>query len=182
MKFAKGLHILWRRLSQQGLPVSCLWAADYVVRLITGAPIRPVSQITPYLHIGGQYWNRGWPILANREITAVVNMRTTDDRQGHGIPPTNYLHLPTIDDEAPRLDQFQTGARFIQLQVDNGGSVYIHCKSGVGRAAAMAAAYFVSTGLTPDEAWAMIRKSRPFITPSKRQEEQVEAFASLIQD
>jgi hypothetical protein len=41
----------------------------------------------------------------------------------------------------------------------------------------MAAAYLVSTGLTPAEAWARIRMVRPFIRIKPGQVAQVERFA-----
>ncbi|HUX76343.1 MAG TPA: hypothetical protein VMY40_06860 [Anaerolineae bacterium] len=86
-KLTKGIHILWSRLTQQGLRVTALWAADHAVRIVTGAPIRRVSQITPHLHVGGQYRRRGWPRLAARGITAVVNVRVEFDDNDAGIAP-----------------------------------------------------------------------------------------------
>jgi protein-tyrosine phosphatase len=62
-------------------------------------------------------------------------------------------------------------------QVANGGSVYVHCGSGIGRAPTMAAAYLISTGLTRDEAWETIRTVRPFIRPTAVQVERIEQFA-----
>ncbi|MFW6082850.1 MAG: protein-tyrosine phosphatase family protein, partial [Chloroflexota bacterium] len=56
------------------------------------------------------------------------------------------------------------------------GSVYVHCGSGVGRAPTLAAAYLVFTGLTPSEAWAKIRRTRPFILPRPRQIARVAEF------
>ena len=100
----KGIHILWSRLTRQGLRVTALWAADHAVRIVTGAPIRSVSQITPHLHVGGQYRRRGWPILVSRGITAVVNMRIEFDDNDAGLAPERYLYLPTVNDEAPTLE------------------------------------------------------------------------------
>lgn len=172
------LNILWQRLTRQGIAVTALWIADHAARMITGAPIHRVSQITPQLHIGGQYRRRGWSILASRGITAVVNMRSEFDDAGRGIAPPHYLYLPTIDDDAPTLDQLHTGVAFITEEITRGGSIYVHCKSGVGRAATMAAAYLISTGLTPAQAWAHIRKARPFIRPTAIQMAQIERFAA----
>jgi protein tyrosine phosphatase (PTP) superfamily phosphohydrolase (DUF442 family) len=178
MKLVRGLEILWQRLTRQGLRVTALWAADHAVRIISGAPLRRVSEITPYLHVGGQYQRRGWPRLAARGITAVVNMRIEFDDRAAGIAPARYLHIPTIDDHAPTLEQLRIGVSFIDEQVSEGGGVYVHCASGVGRAATMAAAYFVSTGMTADRAWARIRDRRPFIRPTQVQVEQLERFSA----
>lgn len=178
MKPIRGLEILWSRLTVQGLRSTMLWAADHTVRIVTGAPLRSVSQITPHLHMGGQYRRRGWHRLASRGIRAVVNMRVEFDDNDAGIAPSRYLHLPTVDDHAPTLEQLHTGVGFIAEEVARGNGVYVHCGSGVGRAAIMAAAYFVSTGLTPEAAWARLRETRPFIRPTKVQVEQLDRFAA----
>jgi hypothetical protein len=173
----KGPGILWSRLTKQGLRVTLLWAADHAVRIVAGAPVRSVSQITPHLHVGGQYRRRGWPRLAARGVTAVVNLRIEHDDRDAGIAPPRYLYLPTVDDEPPTLQDLRTGADFIAQEVARGGGVYVHCGAGVGRAPALAAAYLVSTGMSPGQAWETIRRMRPFIRPNPAQVKQVERFA-----
>ncbi|MCX7682929.1 MAG: dual specificity protein phosphatase family protein [Anaerolineae bacterium] len=177
---AKGLDILWGRLTQQGVRVTALWAADHLVRIVTGAPIRSVSQITPHLHVGGQYRRRGWKRLAARGITAVVNLRSEFDDNDAGIAPPRYLHLPTPDDTPPTLEQLEEGVAFIAAEIARGGGVYVHCGAGVGRAPTLAAAYLVSTGMTPAEAWATIRARRPFIRLKPEQESQIELYYRAV--
>ena len=173
----KNAGILWSRLTGQGLVVTAMWATDHMVRVISGAPIRRVSQITPQLHVGGQYRRRGWGLLEKRGITAVVNLRTEFDDAVAGIAPNRYLYLPAIDDTPPTLEQLRKGVAFIAEEVAQGGGIYVHCGAGVGRAPTMAAAYLVSTGLSPDEAWARIRSVRPFIRVKPEQAVQIERFA-----
>jgi protein-tyrosine phosphatase len=105
-------------------------------------------------------------------------MRVELDDRALGIAPERYLYLPVVDDHAPSLEQLRTGVDFIANEIAQGGSVYIHCGSGIGRAATMAAAYLISTGLTKHEAWARIRTVRPFIRPTPVQLEQIERFAA----
>jgi Dual specificity phosphatase, catalytic domain len=174
----KPFRLLARRLAQQGIQVTLWWAADHAVRATTGAPIERVSRVLPGLHVGGQYRRRGWRRLAARGVTAVVNMRVEFDDAAAGIAPARYLRLPTVDDDAPTLNHLRQGAAFIAKEVAQGGQVYVHCGSGVGRAATMAAAYLVGTGLTSEEAWARIRAARPFIRPTAVQVEQIERFAN----
>jgi hypothetical protein len=181
-KLTKALDLLRARLTTQGVRTTALWAADHAVRLVTGAPIRSLSEITPQLHIGGQYRRRGWSKLAARGVTAVVNMRIEYDDNHGGIAPQIYLHLPTVDDTPPSLSDLTKGVEFIAREMKRGGSVYVHCASGVGRAPALAAAYFVSTGLGPNEAWDRIRAVRPFVRPTISQVEQIRRFAAHIAD
>jgi len=175
-KAREGVGILWSRLTVQGVRVTAMWAADHIVRIVTGAPIRSVSQITPGLHVGGQYRRRGWPRLAARGVTAVVNLRTEFDDNAAGIAPERYLYLPAIDDTPPTLEQLREGIAFMTEEIAQGGGVYVHCGAGVGRAPTMAAAYLASTGLSPADAWAKIRQARPFIRPKPVQVAQVERF------
>jgi len=112
-----------------------------------------------------------------RGITAVVNMRVEFDDLEAGIAPPRYLHLRVVDDQAPTLDQLAMGIAFMAEEVARKGAVYVHCGSGIGRAATMAAAYLISTGQTEQDAWALIRATRPFIRPTPPQLEQIQRFA-----
>ena len=173
----KGLRILRERLTKQGVRPTVLWALDHGVRATLGANIRALSEITPGLHVGGQYRRRGWRRMARRGITAVVNMRIEYDDRAAGIAPPRYLHLPTVDDAAPTLDQLREGVAFIAQEIAQGGCVYVHCGAGVGRAATMAVAYLIHTGLSPEQAWAQVRRVRPFIRPTAVQMRQIERLA-----
>jgi len=178
MRLLRGLEILRKRFTEQGFRVTAWWAADHAVRIITGAPLRRVSQITPQLHVGGQYRRRGWSRMAARGITAVVNMRVEFDDRKAGIAPSRYLHLQVVDDEAPTLEQLRSGCAFIAQEVARGGVVYVHCGSGIGRAATMAAAFLLCEGRTEEESWALIRTSRAFIRPTPPQLEQIRRFST----
>jgi len=150
---------------------------ELLVRFLTGVPIERFSRITPEVFVSGQYRSRGKKALTERGITAVVNLRTEYDDAAAGIALPNYLHLKTVDNTPPTIEQLKQGVDFIHDEVQRGGKVYIHCAAGVGRAPTLAAAYFVSKGLSPQEAWAKIKKVRPFIRPTRRQRQQVEQFA-----
>ncbi|MBI5960592.1 MAG: dual specificity protein phosphatase family protein, partial [Chloroflexi bacterium] len=105
-----------------------------------------------------------------------VNLRTEFDDAAHGLSLAQYCHLPTVDDGAPTFDHLEKGVDFIRQVVDSGGKVYIHCAGGVGRAPTMAAAYFISRGLSLDEALKLIRKTRPFINIMPPQMDQLKQF------
>ncbi len=178
LTLAKFVRLLHFRLFRQGFRITLLWLVNMLVRGITGYPHRSTSEIMPQLFVGGQYSRQGWSKMSSWGITSVVNMRKEFDDQTKGIAPARYLHLPTIDDDAPSLDQLQVGVDFIREELDSGGIVYVHCGAGVGRAATMAAAYLVSTGLDVEEAWHHIRTVRPFIRPSIVQVRMIEHFAA----
>lgn len=156
-------------------------AVDQIHRMIFGLPTRRMSQITPDIFIGGQHHRNGWGKLQARGVTAVVNMRRESDDRSRGVAPERYLQLSTIDNTPPTLEHLQEGVDFIREEIERGGKVYIHCWEGVGRAPTMCAAYLISTGLSPEAAWARIREVRPFIRPTPFQVKQVEEFAKRYQ-
>jgi predicted protein tyrosine phosphatase len=175
------LRLAWDWLTKRSPLVIFMRIYSQLARRITGVPVERYSQITPQLHICGQYDARGLSVLQSRGVTAVVNLRREFDDQAAGIAPDHYLHLPVEDNTAPPQEVLRRGVKFIADEINDGGSVYIHCGVGVGRAPTLAAAYLVSTGLTPDEAWKIIRIKRPFIWPNRRQLASVRQFAEGLE-
>lgn len=168
---------LFRQLRMQGLWITLVEAADQTYRTIRGAPTRRMSEITPQLVVGGQHSTHGLSILRRRGVTAIVNMRHESDDRDKGRALDRYLYLPTIDNTPPTLENLHLAADFIAGEIARGGKVYVHCWEGVGRAPTTACAYLVSTGMTPQEAWARIRKVRPFVRPTPFQVAQIDRFA-----
>ncbi len=170
-------YIIYRRLREQGLHTTLRWVQDKVVRRFQGTSPKESCEVAPGLHVGGQHTRRGLQRMRQEGIGAIVNMREEADDAERDVLLDDYLWLPTTDDAPPTLEDLERGAAFIEAQIEQGQGVYVHCASGVGRAPTMAAAYLVSQGLEPEEAWAQIRKKRPFVRPAPKQIEVVEEFA-----
>lgn len=178
--FSKGFAILRRRLLTQGLRTTLLWAYGRGMPAFTGTPLLQYCQVTPQLYVGSQFNALGKRLLESRGINACVNMRIERNDADFGLALEQYLHLPTVDDEAPSLEHLDQGVEFIRGVVAGGGKVYIHCGAGVGRAPTMAAAYLMSEGHSLDEALAMIRRARPFITVTEVQLAQLKRYAARL--
>lgn len=168
--------IIARRFQKQGVKTTLVWFYARGLPLMTGVPMVRYSQITPEIFIGPQYRRAGKRRLERLGITGGVNMRIEFDDAAQNLALARYCHLPTIDDDAPTLEHLQEGVQFIQQVISEGGKVYIHCAGGIGRAPTMAAAYFISQGHTLDEAITLIQKSRPFISITPIQLEQLQKF------
>lgn len=159
--------------------ITALRTFDHTYREIIGVPTLRYSEITPQLYLGGQYSRRGFEILKKRGITAIVSMRTQPIKQAPDLGQIRFLHLPTPDLQAPSLVDLDTGAKFIKEELDKGGKVYVHCHFGEGRGPSMVAAYFITTGLTLEDAVNQIRAVRKFIGLTKVQLKRLEEFAKL---
>ena len=166
---AKGISIVALRLRTQGMATTLLWIYVRGVAFVTGIPFIKYNQITPEIYVGPQYRMLGKRKLVRLGINASVNMRKEYDDAANKLNLDQYCHLPTVDGQAPSLDQLKLGVEFISRVVAQGGRVYIHCAGGIGRAPTMAAAYFISQGLKIDRAIGLISRSRPFVffTPAQ---------------
>jgi protein tyrosine phosphatase (PTP) superfamily phosphohydrolase (DUF442 family) len=138
---------------------------DNAHRIIRGLPRLNRSQITANLFLGSQYNLLGLKKPKAMGITAIVNMRMHADYDDAAHEGIKYLHLPTVDNTPPPLDVLIKGAEFIDTEIKNKGKVYVHCRQGLGRGPTMAMAYLIKTGLTYQQAYAMIRRVRIFINP-----------------
>lgn len=155
---------------------------DNVYRFFNGIPTLKRSQITANLFIGSQYSLIGLQKLKALGVTAIVNMRehpTFRESQYEGF---HYLHLPTVDNTPPPLEILIKGADFITREIENDGKVYIHCRQGLGRGPTMTIAYLISTGLTYDDAVAMVKKVRTFINPRPSQIAQLKTLEGYYKE
>jgi protein-tyrosine phosphatase len=172
----QGTDIIVGRLREQGLRPMGLWIRDHGLRRIQGMSPVDTSQVAPGLFVGGQHYRHGLPQMAALNISATLSLREEADDTVRGVALARHLWLPAVDDTPPTLDQLSRAVEFTRQSLSEGRGVYIHCTAGVGRAPTTAAAYLVSTGLTPAEAWALIRRTRPFIRPRSVQVDQVDRF------
>lgn len=174
-----GLQIIVFRLRNQGFATTLLWMYVRGVDFIRGTPFQRYCQITPAVYVGPQYRKSGKRELERWGITGSVNMRTDHDDALHGLTFDQYCHLPTVDDQAPTLNQLERGVEFIEQVLSKGGKVYIHCAGGIGRAPTMAAAYFIHQGMALEEAIALIKEARPIIRIMPPQLEQLKRYEVL---
>ena len=157
--------------------VTLRWV-DQVYRRTTGAPVWALSAVTPQLLVGGQHYKQGYQRMLDYGVTAVVNMRKEHSDVTSGVAGERHLHLATVDNTPPSVNDLRRGAEFIGDEIERGGKVYIHCAVGCGRAPTMAAAYLISTGHSPETALSRIKDVRPFIHPTRKQRQVLENFAA----
>ena len=87
------------------------------------------------------------------------------------------VHIPVPDFDSPTPEQFNAAVETISIAVEAGMGVAVHCLAGKGRTGTILAAYFVSKGLSANEAVRRIRELRPGSIESAEQERAIEEFA-----
>jgi protein-tyrosine phosphatase len=152
---------------------------DQTWRHLTGFPQRKRSMVTPELYVGGQYNIKSVPLLKQLGITGIVNMRMKKMTDKEHLKEFHILQLPTPDRQAPTMEHLEEGVAFIDKEIKQKGKVYIHCRSGEGRGPTMAIAYLIHTGMTYDDAYALIQKVRTFIKPTPPQVARLKEFEEI---
>ena len=122
---------------------------------------RPHDAVTPHLWIGRQLNDREAAQAVAAGVVAVVDL-TPDFTETPIFTRLSYLNVPTLDLTAPDPAAVERAVRFVSAHAQR-GIVYVHCKIGYSRSAAVVAAFLLANGdaRTVDEALAMIRRARP---------------------
>lgn len=118
-------------------------------------------------------------VLQKEGITADISLEDIRLDQPFGVEL--YLWLPTPDHVPPTQDQLGIGIETIGSLVKRKKKVYVHCKQGHGRATTLVAAYFISKGLRPESAYALIKKRRPAVHLQDSQMEALREVAKHLQ-
>jgi atypical dual specificity phosphatase len=87
------------------------------------------------------------------------------------------VHVPVVDLEAPTAVQIDRCITSIAKAQEKNMGVAVHCAAGLGRTGVVLACYFVTKGLSPDDAIARVRRMRPGSIETEEQSEAVREFA-----
>jgi ADP-ribosyl-[dinitrogen reductase] hydrolase len=86
-------------------------------------------------------------------------------------------HLVVPDMGAPSPETFEAACELIDAVEKEGGKIYIHCRAGMERTAAILIAHHARKhGISYDETLGVLRKTRPILKPLPDQEEATRAW------
>jgi protein-tyrosine phosphatase len=121
------------------------------------------NELTPNVWMGARLNRREAAEAKRRGVTAVLDL-TAEFSEAPAFLSLAYQNIPILDLTELNQAQLQEAVDFIIRHTRN-GIVYVHCKIGYSRTAAVAGAYLLATGqaATVEEAVGLIRKVRPSI-------------------
>jgi protein-tyrosine phosphatase/membrane-associated phospholipid phosphatase len=124
---------------------------------------RPWDEICPGLWIGRLLRASEAQNAIQQGVTAVLDL-TGEFSETPALLQCHYLNIPVLDLTAPTPDQFARAIAFIDHQISI-GTVYIHCKIGYSRSAAVTMAWLVHSGraVTIQQAENIVRAARPSV-------------------
>jgi atypical dual specificity phosphatase len=91
-----------------------------------------------------------------------------------------YFHAPIDDGFPPSMDQAQAIVQHIEVMREQQRPTLVHCHAGIGRTGTILHLYFLSQGLSLEEAKTKVRHARrvnDFVMLTRAQQEFVEQFA-----
>lgn len=162
---ARGLHY-FTRLGQ-----------DYSRRAYA-KQCRPLDQLISNLYIGRQLTEDDVESCLPSDVVAVVDL-TAEFTEPAALLALNYKNIALLDLTAPSNQHILNIVQFIDRQREQ-GSVYIHCKVGYSRTAAIAGCYLIHSGHAKNaqDAMELLRKVRPTIVIRPEAEQAIRSFAS----
>ena len=121
------------------------------------------NEVTPRLLIGRRLSNGEAAAAVGQGVTAVLDL-TAEFSEVRSFRGMHYHNTPILDLTAPTLEQMREAVQFIRRETAS-GKVYVHCKIGYSRSAAIIGAYLLDSGqaATAQEAVDYLRKIRPSI-------------------
>ncbi len=124
---------------------------------------RPWDAIAPGVFVGRQLNDHEAAAAMRAGVTAVLDL-TAEFSEAAPFRALAYRNVAILDLTAPTPGQLREAVTFIEAEAGH-GRVYVHCKIGYSRSAAVVGAWLVATGgaRTADEAMAKLRLVRPSI-------------------
>ena len=140
---------------------------------------RAWDEAAPNVWIGRCLSNREAQAAIRAGVTAVLDL-TAEFSEAPAFLAIDYLNVPILDLTAPTPAQLQQGFDFISAHAPH-GIVYVHCKIGYSRSAAVVGCYLLASGLatTAREAIARLRAVRPSIVVRPEAAQAIADFAAI---
>jgi protein-tyrosine phosphatase len=83
-------------------------------------------------------------------------------------------HIQAIDFLPLKQEEIEEGVEYLNASLQEGRTVYVHCKAGRGRSASIVISYLMKyEGLSFDEAFAFVKEQRPHINLNQQQRQAI---------
>jgi len=124
---------------------------------------QPWNQVAPGVLIGRALNESEAAAAVRRGVTAVLDL-TAEFSESAPFRALTYRNAPILDLTAPRFEQLLEAVAFITEHTQC-GIMYVHCKVGYSRSAAVVGAYLLARGhaTSAAEAVSILRRARPSI-------------------
>ncbi|NTW28853.1 MAG: dual specificity protein phosphatase family protein [Coriobacteriia bacterium] len=137
------------------------------------------SMITDQLIIAARPHARHAGNLRSLGVNLVLSTTWFSPPRDLMLPPSKFIRLPMIDFPLFPIPiaLLREGVEAALPVLDAGGRVLVHCRAGRHRSVAMACCILIATGMSADDAMALVVARRPIADPHARHiEPRIRAF------
>lgn len=149
---------------------------QYLSLLYYRRQCRAWDAVAPGVWLGRRLNSAEAAAAVKQGVTAVVDL-CGEFSEARPFLQLDYFPLPVLDLTAPSPRQLSWATEFIDRWAST-GIVYVHCKIGYSRSAAIVGAWLLASGraATADEAIAQLRAARPSIVVRPEIDQALRAF------
>jgi len=144
---------------------------DGVATPMQTSPMRPPTVIEEGHVIAGRHPCAWGPDNAGLEVEELLDAGVTlfldltqsgelDPYSSLVVPPARYVNRPIRDFSTPSGDELVAILDEIDVELDAGGLVYVHCWAGCGRTGVVVGSWLVRHGADPNDALRRIAETR----------------------
>jgi predicted protein tyrosine phosphatase/membrane-associated phospholipid phosphatase len=150
---------------------------QYLSLLYYRRQCRPWDEVALAVFIGRTLSDAEAGTAVEQGVTAVLDL-TAEFSEATAFRNIKYRNVPILDLTGPTQEQVQEAVAFIAEEAAQ-GTVYVHCKIGYSRSAAVVGAYLLASQEidSVEEAVARLRVARPTIVIRPEAFEALKAFA-----
>lgn len=123
--------------------------------------------------------------LRSEGVAAVLNLcaERPDDRHQLYEAGLEYLWLPVMDICPPSFEQIVQGVVWIEQQLQDQRTIYVHCAAGVGRSATLLACWFLyAQRMSATQALRYLKSRRPQVGLTRIQVRRLEEFEGWLEN
>lgn len=120
------------------------------------------NKITPFIYLGNNYCcmvHFDENLLKQHKVKADLSLEENRIDYPKGVK--YFLWLPLKDNTEPSQELLATGVDFLFQMEKFKTKTYVHCQNGHKRSPSLVAAYFVSKGMSVEQALAFVKNKRP---------------------
>jgi protein-tyrosine phosphatase len=143
-------------------------------------PGRLMNKIIDRIYIGCYSGAQNLQFRNEPGITHILNC--TPDTHSYGLKDFRIHQININDGNEVPFDEFWSAIQFIEMAVQSGGKVLVHCHAGISRSPGIVCGYLMRHGFSWDEALQLIRRNRPQVYPHHNIERSIKKYVGLVID
>ena len=116
--------------------------------------------------------------LSDQGFTADISLE--EERLDAAQGAEYFLWLPTKDHMPPTQEKLRVGVDTLKSLIAENVRIYVHCKNGHGRAPSLVTAYYISQGMSVEEAIKKIQDKRSVIHLDQSQLDALDEFKNNL--